>query len=213
MSWSGVDDDIKHDETSAHGLWTKLEEMYWEKTSQNKALMRRLVLKLQRGTTVAEQMSEFQRRGHMKRSKEEAKEEVSRRKSQRSRKEVKKEIPADDGGGQNPETGGLYRLEESVQTGGAAVRHRSSGISKKNGQGKQPLHRGMQSKRRNTRRMYLKDPKWYRSARRCFEKCVEVWPDKSDATSAGCPWKSSEERDRVDVQRQARRRRNESLSL
>ncbi|GFS39506.1 hypothetical protein Acr_00g0063350 [Actinidia rufa] len=59
-----------HDEMSAHGLWTKLEEMYLEKTSQNKALLRRLVLKLQRGTTVAEQTSEFQRatgRGQKKR--------------------------------------------------------------------------------------------------------------------------------------------------
>ncbi|GFS45458.1 hypothetical protein Acr_00g0096140 [Actinidia rufa] len=60
----------EHDETSAHGLWTKLEEMYQEKTSQNKVLLRRLVLKLQRGTTVAEQTSEFQRatgRGQKKR--------------------------------------------------------------------------------------------------------------------------------------------------
>ncbi|GFZ13772.1 hypothetical protein Acr_23g0021570 [Actinidia rufa] len=45
-------------------------------------------------------------------------------------------------------TGGLYRLEESVQTGRATIRHRSSGISKENGQGKQPLYRGTQSKRR-----------------------------------------------------------------
>ncbi|GFY93081.1 hypothetical protein Acr_08g0014770 [Actinidia rufa] len=45
-------------------------------------------------------------------------------------------------------TRGLYRLEGSVQTGGATVRHGSSGISKKSGQGKQSLHRGTQSKRR-----------------------------------------------------------------
>ncbi|GFZ21254.1 hypothetical protein Acr_29g0004160 [Actinidia rufa] len=51
----------EHDEMSAHGLWTKLKEMYRKKTSQNKALMRRLVVKLQGGTTVAEQTSEFQR--------------------------------------------------------------------------------------------------------------------------------------------------------
>ncbi|GFS31324.1 hypothetical protein Acr_00g0016810 [Actinidia rufa] len=38
-------------------------------------------------------------------------------------------------------TRGLYRLEGNVQTGGATVRHGSNGISKKNGQGKQPLHR------------------------------------------------------------------------
>ncbi|GFZ14238.1 hypothetical protein Acr_24g0004280 [Actinidia rufa] len=38
-------------------------------------------------------------------------------------------------------TRGLYRLEGNVQTGGATVRHGSSGISKESGQGKQPLHR------------------------------------------------------------------------
>ncbi|GFS40774.1 hypothetical protein Acr_00g0070470 [Actinidia rufa] len=38
-------------------------------------------------------------------------------------------------------TRGLYRLEGNVQIGGATVRHRSSGISEKNGQGKQPLHK------------------------------------------------------------------------
>ncbi|GFZ18312.1 hypothetical protein Acr_27g0000510 [Actinidia rufa] len=47
-------------------------------------------------------------------------------------------------------TRGLYRLEGSVQTGGATVRHGSNGIRKENGQGKQPLHRGTQSKRRGT---------------------------------------------------------------
>ncbi|GFZ08702.1 hypothetical protein Acr_20g0005100 [Actinidia rufa] len=46
--------------------------------------------------------------------------------------------------------GVLYQLEENVQTGGATVRHGSSGISKENGQGKQPLHRGTQSKYRGT---------------------------------------------------------------
>ncbi|GFZ06206.1 hypothetical protein Acr_18g0003760 [Actinidia rufa] len=50
-------------------------------------------------------------------------------------------------------TRGLYRLEGSVQTGGATVRHGSSGISKKSGQGKQPLHKGTQSKRRGTWRI------------------------------------------------------------
>ncbi|GFY95137.1 hypothetical protein Acr_10g0005220 [Actinidia rufa] len=47
-------------------------------------------------------------------------------------------------------TGGLYRLEGNVQTGGATVRHGSNGISKENEQGKQPLHRDTQSKRRVT---------------------------------------------------------------
>ncbi|GFS34657.1 phytosylfokine-alpha receptor 2 [Actinidia rufa] len=50
-------------------------------------------------------------------------------------------------------TRGLYRLEGNVQTGGATVRHGSSGISEKNGQGKQPLHGGTQSKRRGTWRI------------------------------------------------------------
>ncbi|GFY85309.1 hypothetical protein Acr_04g0000470 [Actinidia rufa] len=50
-------------------------------------------------------------------------------------------------------TEGLYRLEGSVQIGGAIVRHGSNGIRKKNGQGKQPLHRGTQSKRRGTWRI------------------------------------------------------------
>ncbi|GFZ09972.1 hypothetical protein Acr_21g0005710 [Actinidia rufa] len=47
----------------------------------------------------------------------------------------------------------IYRLEGNVQTGGATVRHGSSGISEKSGQGKQPLHRGTQSKRRGTWRI------------------------------------------------------------
>ncbi|GFS41973.1 hypothetical protein Acr_00g0077370 [Actinidia rufa] len=51
-------------------------------------------------------------------------------------------------------TGGLYRLEGNVQTGGATVQHGSSGISKENGQRKQPLHRGTQSKRRGTWRIW-----------------------------------------------------------
>ncbi|GFY84998.1 hypothetical protein Acr_03g0017720 [Actinidia rufa] len=45
-------------------------------------------------------------------------------------------------------TEGLYRLEGSVQVRGATVRHESSGISEKNGQGKQLLHIGTQNKRR-----------------------------------------------------------------
>ncbi|GFZ10067.1 hypothetical protein Acr_21g0006660 [Actinidia rufa] len=48
-------------------------------------------------------------------------------------------------------TGRLFRLKRSVQIGGAAVRHESSDISEKNGQGKEQLHRGIQSKRRIVR--------------------------------------------------------------
>ncbi|GFZ01503.1 hypothetical protein Acr_15g0001120 [Actinidia rufa] len=47
-------------------------------------------------------------------------------------------------------TKGLYRLKGSVQIGRAIVRHGSDGISKNNGQGKQPLHKGMKSKRKGT---------------------------------------------------------------
>ncbi|GFS37219.1 hypothetical protein Acr_00g0050720 [Actinidia rufa] len=43
-------------------------------------------------------------------------------------------------------TGGLHRLEGNVQIGGATIRDGSNGISEKNGQGKQPLHKGTQSK-------------------------------------------------------------------
>ncbi|PSS11643.1 Voltage-dependent P/Q-type calcium channel subunit alpha-1A like, partial [Actinidia chinensis var. chinensis] len=50
-------------------------------------------------------------------------------------------------------TRGLYRLERSVQIGGAIVRHGSNDISKENGQRKQSLHRGTQSKRRGTWRI------------------------------------------------------------
>ncbi|GFZ16178.1 hypothetical protein Acr_25g0005870 [Actinidia rufa] len=50
-------------------------------------------------------------------------------------------------------TRGLYRLEGSVQTKRATVRHRSSGISKKSGQGKQSLHRGTQNKCRGAWRI------------------------------------------------------------
>ncbi|GFS34517.1 hypothetical protein Acr_00g0034360 [Actinidia rufa] len=67
-------------------------------------------------------------------------------------------------------TRGLYRLEGNVQIGGATVRHGSSGISEKNGQGKQPLHRGTQSKRRGTWgiRNGTGGSEWYKSAGRCF---------------------------------------------
>ncbi|GFS35808.1 hypothetical protein Acr_00g0042200 [Actinidia rufa] len=47
-------------------------------------------------------------------------------------------------------TRGLYRLEGSVQTGRAVVRHESSDIRRKNGQGKQQVHKGTQSKHRDT---------------------------------------------------------------
>ncbi|GFY98340.1 hypothetical protein Acr_12g0008810 [Actinidia rufa] len=54
-------------------------------------------------------------------------------------------------------TRGLYRLEGSVQTGGATVRHGSNGISKENGQGKQSLHRGTHAKQAQGQG-HLEDP-------------------------------------------------------
>ncbi|GFZ11183.1 protein kinase superfamily protein [Actinidia rufa] len=47
-------------------------------------------------------------------------------------------------------TKGLYRLEGNVQTGRDAVRHGSSDIRRKNGQGRQQVHTSTQSKRRDT---------------------------------------------------------------
>ena len=38
---------MEHDETSAYELWTKLEEMYREKTSQNKALLKEACVEAQ----------------------------------------------------------------------------------------------------------------------------------------------------------------------
>ncbi|GFZ14593.1 hypothetical protein Acr_24g0007830 [Actinidia rufa] len=69
-------------------------------------------------------------------------------------------------------TRGLYRLEGSVQTGRAIVRHGSS-----------------------------EDPEQYKSTERCFGICTEVWPDTSGATSAGCPERSSDEGDQVDFEK------------
>ncbi|GFY80399.1 hypothetical protein Acr_01g0002080 [Actinidia rufa] len=48
---------------------------------------------------------------------------------------------------------GLYRLKGSVQTGRATVRHGSSGIGEKNGQGKQPLHGGRRDGATTTRKV------------------------------------------------------------
>ncbi|MGI4370226.1 hypothetical protein ACR2V4_26910 [Klebsiella pneumoniae] len=65
--------------------------MYRENTSQNKVLLRRLVLKLQRGTTVAEQMSEFQRatgRGQEERPEKRSQEEGHRGQEKRSRRDT-----------------------------------------------------------------------------------------------------------------------------
>ncbi|GFZ09248.1 hypothetical protein Acr_20g0010560 [Actinidia rufa] len=93
-------------------------------------------------------------------------------------------------------TRGLYQLKESVQTGRATVRHGSNGISKKNRQGKLPLHKGTQNKHKGTWRL--------RSGTRAQGddlRCVEVWPDTSGATSAGCLKRSSEEGDKVDFEK------------
>ncbi|GFY86360.1 hypothetical protein Acr_04g0010980 [Actinidia rufa] len=72
---------------------------------------------------------------------------------------------------------GIYRLEGSVQTGRATIRHGSSGASKQNKQGKQQLH-----------------------IRRYFEIYMEVWPNPSGATSAECLERSLDEGDKVDFE-------------
>ncbi|GFY91435.1 hypothetical protein Acr_07g0016310 [Actinidia rufa] len=63
----------EHDEMNAHGLWTKLEEMYREKTSQNKSLIEKACVEASEreysGRT-NERVPEI----HRKRSKEEARE-------------------------------------------------------------------------------------------------------------------------------------------
>ncbi|GFS35302.1 hypothetical protein Acr_00g0038980 [Actinidia rufa] len=210
--------------------------------------MRRLVLKLQRGTIVVKLTSEFQRKGQRRGQKRGLKKEVIE-----VREKVKEEIPTDDGGGQNSEghtlsvfivtrrdkkncprnkaqyqsskattttmmamesdvlleastneesdwisdsenayplvqrqrgvlctcsmrrtctddkqhnenllvkeqSGSAWQNGRSMKIGGDAIRYGSSGISKKNGQRKQSLHKGTQSKRMSTRMMYLKDP-------------------------------------------------------
>ncbi|GFZ21571.1 hypothetical protein Acr_29g0007330 [Actinidia rufa] len=79
-------------------------------------------------------------------------------------------------------TRGLYRLEGSVQTGGATVRHESSGIY----QGEWTREATVAQRYAKQAQGYLEDPEWYKSAGRCFGICTEVWPDTSGATSAGC---------------------------
>ncbi|GFZ14786.1 hypothetical protein Acr_24g0009760 [Actinidia rufa] len=227
----------EHDETSAHGLWTKLKEMYQEKTSQNKALMRRLVLKLQRGTIMAEQTSEFQRatgRGQKKRPEKRSQEGGHR--GQEKRRD-KKNCPRNKTQDQSSEaaTTAMMAVDESDVLLAASADEESDWISDsgiayhlcrdrewrntQSFQGKQEklqekedwkdytdwrgvsrqeellsnigpvvlarrmdeesnlLHRGTQSKCRDIRRMYLKDPEWYKSARRCFGIRAKVWPD------------------------------------
>ncbi|GFY91763.1 hypothetical protein Acr_08g0001590 [Actinidia rufa] len=72
---------------------------------------------------------------------------------------------------------------------GAPVRHGSSGISEKNGQGKQPLHKGTQSKRRGTwgSVMVPGGSGVVQERREMLWDMYKVWPDTSGTTSAGCP--------------------------
>ncbi|GFY85778.1 hypothetical protein Acr_04g0005160 [Actinidia rufa] len=208
----------------------------------------------ERGTTIAELTSEFQRKGQRRvqrtRLRKRSKRRVQRRGlkkevtevKKRGREEVKKEIPADDGGGQNPEhvrdLYGWQTTRRRVVSKGTVrfcmadgrsmkvtgVRHVSlrckirsdealklvdehSEFSRKTGDvaGKRRLmaisiggKMSRQEELQSDISPVILDPEWYKSAKKYFEKCAEVWPDKSDATSAGCLWKSSEERDRVD---------------
>ncbi|GFZ08947.1 hypothetical protein Acr_20g0007550 [Actinidia rufa] len=123
-----------------------------------------------RGTTEEELTSEFQRKGQRrgpdKKVKERSREEVSRRRSQRSGEEHARDLYgwlttrllAKD----SPVPHGRREIHEGDR-GGAAVRHRPSGTSKKMDEEKQPLHIGTQSKRKVSGRSrvvqeYLEDP-------------------------------------------------------
>ncbi|GFS38896.1 hypothetical protein Acr_00g0060030 [Actinidia rufa] len=255
-----------HDEMSAHGLWTKLKEMYREKTSQNKVLLRRLVLKLQRGTTVAEQTSEFQRatgRGQKKRPEKRSQEGGHR--GQEKRRD-KKNCPRNKAQDQSSEaaTTAMMAVDESDVLLAASADEESDwiliqellttcaetevfsthvacegivrmandaivgkGQSASGGTLRVSKGNRRSCKRKKTGRLYrlrenvqtgelLSDigPVWNRSARRCFGIRAEVWPDTRKCNCCRMSMKKLRgERDRVDAQRQARRRRNESLSL
>ncbi|GFZ08254.1 myb-like transcription factor family protein [Actinidia rufa] len=89
--------------------------------------------------------------------------------SHRKRRD-KKNCPRNKAQDQSSEatTTAMMAVDESDVLLAASADEEPSGTSEKNGRGKQPLHRGTQSKRMDIRRMYLKDPEWYRSAKRCF---------------------------------------------
>ncbi|GFS44091.1 similar to ZIM-like 1 [Actinidia rufa] len=78
-------------------------------------------------------------------------------------------------------TRGLYRLEGNVQTGellsdmGPVVLAREEWTREAT----------VAQRYAKQAQGYLEDPEWYKSAGRCFGICTEVWPDTSDATSAG----------------------------
>ena len=112
---------------------------------------------------------------------------------------------------------GLYRLKGSVQTGGVAVRHGSSGISKKNGQKKAIIAQRYAKQAQE----YLKD---VLGGSRVVQECREMlWDtcvnlDKHEWCNQ-CMMSIKKLIGRRQsrfigaLQRQAQRRRNESFSL
>ncbi|GFS42434.1 hypothetical protein Acr_00g0079860 [Actinidia rufa] len=87
------------------------------------------------------------------------------------------------------------RFVTLTETGRDAVRHGSSDIRrKKNGQGKQQVHTGTQSKRRDTWR----SQSGTRAQGDALRHVRKVLSDKTGATNAGCPEESPEEGDKVD---------------
>ncbi|GFS39223.1 HSP20-like chaperones superfamily protein [Actinidia rufa] len=197
----------EHDETSAHGFVDQVEgDVPGEDISEQSLNEEACVEASERD--YSGETNERVLESHRKRSKEEAREEVSRRRSRRSREEHARDLYGwrttqrrvvskgtvrfrmADGRSmkeilQEKEDWRAIPTRGSVQTRGDVVQHRPSGTSEKNGRGKQPLHRGTQSKRKDIRRMYLKDPEWYRSARRCFGIRAKVWPDTKSCAHKG----------------------------
>ncbi|GFY90311.1 hypothetical protein Acr_07g0005080 [Actinidia rufa] len=93
----------------------------------------------------------------------------------------------------------------------AAVRHRSSGISKMNGRKKQPLTQRHAKQAQEYLMDYLKDPQWNRS-QRCFGTCGSLARHEKVQPMQNAIKKLRGER-QSRCTTTARRRRNESLSL
>ncbi|GFS38638.1 hypothetical protein Acr_00g0058720 [Actinidia rufa] len=208
-----------HDEASAHGLWTKLKEIYREKTFQNKALMRRLVLKLQRGTIVAEQMSEFQRRDQKRGLKKEA---IEVKKRGQKKRRDKKNCPRNKIQDQSSEvaTTTMMAMDESDVLLAVLADEESDWISDSGNTYHLCRDRDVFSihvaceglvrmANNTTKSCWQRNSPVLHSRREIHEGDRGAQGDalrkvqKSDqtregATSVGCPWKASEERDRVD---------------
>ncbi|GFZ01250.1 major Facilitator Superfamily with SPX (SYG1/Pho81/XPR1) domain-containing protein [Actinidia rufa] len=191
----------EHDETSAHGMWTKLKEMDREKTSHNKALMRRLVLKLQRGNIVAEQTSEFQRatrRGQKEGQRRGLEKEVTKWRNTQSFQGKQEKL-------QEKEDWKAIPTEGECPDKRSFVRHSPVVLARRMDEESNRCTEARKASAGIIRRMYLKDPEWYRSARRCFGIRAKVWPDTRRCNQCRMSMEKLEERDRVDLCTQGRR--------